>query len=206
MPPKDCYGSNRYVLCSQRAVRSSRRRWPSIVNPCPIKAALNGENAVDSIDTGCQTGWTFDAGVASVTDEQDFLSRCDEQGRQFFADLLNAQKATSTRTRVTWDHESGFLLKFHFPHGGFVPVCWGFPSKSRDGKSIKQRLDFPFDFSLKAGVPEKFLNELPTSLSALVTLSGGRKRPSIAIAGLSSSEMARIIQTIFGFVDKASEY
>jgi hypothetical protein len=105
---------------------------------------------------------------------------------------------------VTWKHESGFSLQFDFHGIGFASILWGFPSKSRDGRSIRQRLDLPFDVSLKAGVPEEFVNDLATSLSSLVPLSGGGKRPSIAIAALSSSDMAQVIQIIFRFVERTS--
>jgi hypothetical protein len=81
---------------------------------------------------------------------------------------------------------------------------WGFSAKSRDGRSIRQRLDFPFDFSLKAGVPETFVNEFGASLSSLVAFSGGAKRPSIPIAALRSDEIAQIVDTIFSFAAKAS--
>jgi hypothetical protein len=81
---------------------------------------------------------------------------------------------------------------------------WGFPAKTRDGRSIRQRLDFPFDFSLKAGVPEAFINEFGASLSSLVSLSGGGKRPSVQIAALRSDEIKQIVDTIFSFATKAA--
>jgi hypothetical protein len=82
---------------------------------------------------------------------------------------------------------------------------WGFPAKNRDGKSIRQRLDFPFDFSVRTGVSEAFINEFGASLSSVAPFSGGGKRPSIPISALVSDESARIIETIFSFAAKASK-
>ena len=82
---------------------------------------------------------------------------------------------------------------------------WGFPAKNREGKNITERLDFPFDFSIKAGVPEEFVDELGTALSLLVPFSGGRKRPSIPIAALRPAETTKILETIFSFAVKASK-
>jgi hypothetical protein len=172
--------------------------------PHPVVPAPRRRDTADSVGIGGSSGWTFRGTVRSSDEEQDFLSRCDAEGREFFTELLNAQKAASSRTRVTWKHESGFSLQFYFHRIGFASILWGFPSKNRDGRSTRQRLDLPFDFSLKAGVPEEFVNDLATSLSSLVPLSGGGKRPSIAIAALRSSDMAQIIQTIFSFVERAS--
>jgi hypothetical protein len=141
----------------------------------------------------------------STADAHDFLSRCDEDGRKLFMELFAAQKADSNQTKITWKHESGFSLQFYFHRIGFAPLVWGFPAKTRDGKSSRQRLDFPFDFSLRAGVPEIFVNDFGASLSSLVPLSGGGKRPSIPISALSADETSQIIGTIFSFAAKASK-
>ena len=111
----------------------------------------------------------------------------------------------SNQTKITWKHESGFSLQFYFHRIGFAPLVWGFPAKTRDGKSSRQRLDFPFDFSLRAGVPEIFVNDFGASLSSLVPLSGGGKRPSIPISALSADETSQIIGTVFSFAAKASK-
>jgi hypothetical protein len=149
--------------------------------------------------------WSYSRTAQSPADVQDFLSRCDEEGRRFFTALFDAQKAVPSRTNVTWNHQSGFSMQFYFHRTGFAPVVWGFPAKNRKGKSIRQRLDFPFDFSVKAGVPDAFVDELGTALSRLVPLSGGGKRPSIPITVLEPGEAAKIIETIFNFAAKASE-
>jgi hypothetical protein len=72
------------------------------------------------------------------------------------------------------------------------------------GYSVPDRLRFPFDFSVKAGVPEAFVNEIAAALSSLVPFSGGGKRPSIPIGALQSGEGTKIIETIFSFAVKAS--
>ena len=162
-------------------------------------------------DTGDQktsqgaSSWSFSGTADSTADARDFLSRCDGVGKNFFTALFETQKAASDHTKITWKHESGFSLHFHFHSVGFAPVVWGFPATNRDGKSSRQRLDFPFDFSLKAGVPEIFVNDLGASLSSLVPLVGGGKRPSIPITALISGDSTRIIETIFSFAAKASK-
>ena len=149
-------------------------------------------------------GWTFSRTLRSPADVEDFLSRCDEDGRAVFSALFEAQKAAAATTKITWDHESGFSMQFNFRRVGLVPIMWGFPAKNREGKSIRQRLDFPFDFSIKAGASEAFVDELGTALSLVVPLTGGRKRPSIPITGLRADETARIVETIFNFAVKAT--
>lgn len=160
--------------------------------------------------TGTQKGdgrtsnWSFNRTEQTSGDAQDFLSRCDEKGKTFFMALFDAQKGVSSQTRITWKHESGFSLQFYFHRIGFAPLVWGFPAKNRDGRSIRQRLDFPFDFSLKAGVPEVFINEFGASLSSVVPFSGGGKRPSIPIDALQSDDTKRIVDMIFSYVAKAA--
>jgi hypothetical protein len=149
--------------------------------------------------------WSFSRTVQPPGDEQDFLSRCDEEGRRFFTALFEAQKAAPSQTRITWNHKSGFSMQFYFHRIGFAPIVWGFPAKNREGKSVRQRLDFPFDFSVKAGVPEAFVGELGAALSSLVPFSGGGKRPSIPIVALQADEITQIIQTIFTFAVRSSK-
>jgi hypothetical protein len=54
-------------------------------------------------------------------------------------------------------------------------------------------------------VPETFINDFGASLSSLIPLSGGGKRPNILIGALSSHEGSQIIETIFSFAAKASK-
>jgi hypothetical protein len=96
------------------------------------------------------SNWSFSKAVDSTADAQEFLSRCDAAGKNFFTTLFESQKAASTYTKITWKHESGFSLQFYFDRLGFAPLVWGFPAKNRDGKGSRERLDFPFDFSLRA--------------------------------------------------------
>jgi hypothetical protein len=162
-------------------------------------------------DTGVQgvsegtSSWSFRKMADSTSDVSDFLSRCDDAGKTFFTALFEAQKAASNHTKITWKHESGFSLQFYFHRVGFAPIVWGFPAKNRDGKSVRQRLDFPFDFSLRAKVPESFINGFGASLSSIVPFSGGGNRPSIPIAARPAGEMSQIIETIFSFAAKASK-
>jgi hypothetical protein len=167
---------------------------PSARERSPMKQASEGAS-----------NWSFSKTTDSTADARDFLSRCDDAGKTFFTALFDAQKVVSNQTKITWKHQSGFSLQFYFHRIGFVPFVWGFPATNRDGKSSRERLDFPFDFSLKAGVPEAFINEFGASLSSLVPLLGGEKRPNISITELSSGDSTRIIETIFSFAAKASQ-
>jgi hypothetical protein len=150
------------------------------------------------------SGWSFNKATQSPADEQEFLSRCDEKGRDFFSSLFNMQKAASTQTKITWKHESGFSLHFYFHRLGFAPMVWGYPARNREGKHIMQRLLLPFDRSLKAGVSEEFINDFGSSVSDLVPISGGGKQVSISIAALSADGAKQVLQTIFRFADKAA--
>jgi hypothetical protein len=148
--------------------------------------------------------WAYQKATISFSDAEDFLSRCDAHGRNFFAALFNAQRSQATQTRITWNHESGFSLQFYFHRIGLAPMVWGFPARNREGRNIQQRLHFPFDFSIKAGVPEAFINEFGASLSSVVPFSGGGRRPSLTIDGLSPADEKELIDTIFDFAAKAS--
>lgn len=101
-------------------------------------------------------------------------------------------------TRV--DSRSSFI----FRGLALLQIVWGFPASSRNGRSIRQRLAFPFDFSIKAGVKEEFINELGAALSAVVPLSGGGKRPTISVSGLDPQQRQEVVETIFRFAVKAS--
>lgn len=148
--------------------------------------------------------WSYNRAVQSAPDIREFLSRCGAEGNQFFAALFEAQKRASCQTKITWNHQSGFSMHFYFHRIGFEPLVWGFPAKNREGKDIRERLDFPFDFSIRAGVPESFVDEFGAALSSVVPFSGGGKRPSISITDLPPEEGARIIRTIFEFALKSS--
>jgi Endonuclease NucS len=151
------------------------------------------------------SNWSFNKSAQSLGDEQEFLSRCDEKGKQFFSALFSMQRAASNHTKITWKHESGFSLRFYFHGVGFAPMVWGYPARNRDGRHIVQRLLFPFDRSLKAGVSESFVNDFGSSVAALVPISGGGKQVSISVAALSSDESKQVLETIFRFVEKAAK-
>jgi len=167
----------------------------------PPAGSSSGRHTAGQKETGI---WSFSKTVQSPGDVEDFLSRCDEEGRRFFAALFDAQKGASSQTKITWNHQSGFSMQFYFHGIGFAPIVWGFPARNREGKSIRQRLAFPFDFSVKAGVPEAFINEIGAALHSLVPFSGGGKRPTIPIGALQPGEDTKVIETIFSFAIKSS--
>lgn len=161
--------------------------------PNPSEARTSGSN------------WVFNKGVPSSADKQDFLSRCDEQGTAFFSALF-AAVGTEKHVKLTWKHESGFSLQFYFPKLGFAPVIWGFPSRNRQGRCIRQRLDFPFDFSIKAGVGEPFINDFATAISFFLPFTASSKRPSIAVSGVITQEQTgQVIATILDFAARGSK-
>jgi len=79
-----------------------------------------------------------------------------------------------------------------------------YPAQNRDGRHIIQRLLFPFDRSLKARVPEDFINDFGSSVAALAPISGGEKQLAIRVAALGSDESKHVLETIFRFVEKAA--
>lgn len=148
--------------------------------------------------------WSFNKTAESPADEEEFLSRCDENGKLFFSSLFKMQKSIATRTKITWKHESGFSFQFYFHRVGFAPMVWGYPARNRDGRHIPQRLVFPFDRSLKAGVTEEFINEFGSSISDLVPVSSGGKQLSVTVAALTTDQSNQVVQTILQFADKAA--
>ncbi len=145
------------------------------------------------------------AGNARVTvNETEFLGRCNEYGRWFFSSLFEKQRSYSTKTKITWDHESGFSLQFYFSGIGFVPFVWGFPASNPDGRGRKQRLEFPFHFAARR-VSEGFINQFGNALAEIVPLNTGKK-PGIEIDGLSREELERVISTVFQFAERAPSF
>ena len=100
----------------------------------PIRSSPRGDTAVQKVGGG-KSSWSFSRAADSTSDALDFLSRCDDRGKNFFTALFEAQKAASNHTKITWKHESGFSLHFYFPRVGFAPVVWGFPAENRDGRA-----------------------------------------------------------------------
>jgi hypothetical protein len=154
--------------------------------------------------------WSYDRtgrsnGSRTDGNEQEFLSRCDAEGKVFFAALFEAHKTATHQSRITWDHESGFSLQFYFHSLGYAPVMWGFPATNRNGKAIRERLNFPFDFALRVGVPEAFINEFGGALSSVVPFSGGGRRPNIPIQAIAPSSTTEVIDKILAFAAKASQ-
>jgi hypothetical protein len=148
--------------------------------------------------------WSFNKAAQSPADEEEFLSRCDEKGKGFFSSLFDMQKSVATQTKITWKHESGFSLQFYFDRVGFAPMVWGYPARNRDGRHISQRLVFPFDRSVKAGVTEEFVNEFGSSISDFVPVSGGGKQLNLSVGALTTDQSNQVLQTIVRFADKAA--
>jgi hypothetical protein len=148
--------------------------------------------------------WSFRNGAQGDGGVDDFISRCDREGKAFYSVLFETQKSHSRKTKVTWDHESGFSLHFCFKRLGFVQMVWGFPIKNREGKPRIQKLAFPFDSALKRGVPENFIGAFGNAINECVAFTGkGLKRPSIEVSALTPAETGKIIQVIFDFAEKA---
>ncbi len=135
----------------------------------------------------------------------DFLARCDDSGKVFFSAFFSHQK-TLAKTRITWDHVTGFSMHFYFRRLGHVPMIWGLPSVNRDGVpgSHRQCLVFPFDIAAKKGVPEDFLNSFGQALADVTSFTGGSKRPSIPVSALSPKEVSDILSVISLYVEKAA--
>jgi hypothetical protein len=118
--------------------------------------------------------------------------------------VFERQKSHSNKTKITWNHESGFSMQFYFRRLGFVEMVWGFPAASRDGKPRGQKLTFPFDFASKRGVEETFINDFGSAVSARVPFSGGNKRPNIAVRDFSQNDVSSVVEAIFEFAERAS--
>jgi hypothetical protein len=69
--------------------------------------------------------FSFPTTAKKTANEKEFLERCDEDGKWFFSSLFDAQRGLSNKTKITWNHESGFSLQFYFPRLGFCAVCLG---------------------------------------------------------------------------------
>jgi hypothetical protein len=128
----------------------------------------------------------------------------DEDGKWFFSALFDGQRGLSSKTKITWKHESGFSMQFYFPRLGFVPFVWGFPGSNLDGRTRKQRLEFPFHFA-KRKVPDEFINDFGTALASVKGLTTSLK-PGFAIDELSRTDLERLLKTLFDFAEKASTY
>ncbi len=168
----------------------------------------NTERAIPPGRSGKKTsGWSFGATASRGGDPGEFLSRCDEEGRAFFSFLFGRlESEVANRTRVTWNHESGFSLHFYFNRLGFVEMVWGFPARNREGKPGKygQSLVLPFDFAKKRDVPVRFINAFGDALAAASPLSPAPKRPRIPVNSLTPTETEHILKTICEFAQKAS--
>jgi hypothetical protein len=153
-----------------------------------------------------QQRWSFGRTEKPSGNASDFLARCDDSAKAFFSAFFDHQKTLTRKTQITWNHQSGFSMQFYFRRLGYVEVIWGFPAVNRKGATSrnKQSLVFPFDFAVKRGVPEDFLNGFGQALAEGVILSGGSKRPSIPVSHLSQAEVEHILSTVSSYVEKAS--
>lgn len=168
--------------------------------------AARGETATLQLPKQNQQGWSFGKPERSSGNASDFLARCDDSAKVFFSAFFEHQKTLTRKTQITWDHQSGFSMKFYFRRLGYVEVIWGFPAVNREGATSrnKQSLVFPFDFAVRRGVPEDFLNSFGQALAEGAPLSGGPKRPSIPVSYLSEAEAEHLLTTVSTFVEKAS--
>ena len=121
------------------------------------------------------SGFSFSTTAKKTGDEKDFLKRCDEEGKHFFSALFERQRASTGKTKITWDHESGFSLQFYFARFGYVPFVWGFPDSNLEGKGRKERLEFPFHFAGKKA-PVEFINSFGTALSSIKPLKQAKNQ------------------------------
>ena len=137
------------------------------------------------------SGWSFGGSQSHTTgSEDDFLARCDASGKAFFSLLFERQKKLSRKTRITWNHESGFSMQFYFQRLGFIEMVWGFPPVNREGKRSQsgQSLVFPFDFAVRHQVPTDFINEFADALGAVSRPSRAvPKRPRILVEGVDAA-------------------
>jgi hypothetical protein len=149
--------------------------------------------------------WSLDTTHAATEGPTEFLARCEDNARAFFATFFDHQKTLSKRTQITWKHQSGFSMKIYFKRLGYVELIWGFPAVNREGASSgnRQSLVFPLDFASRRNVPNDFLNGFVTTLSEGVHVGGGLKRPSIAVSALSPAEVEYILNTVSAYVEKA---
>jgi len=148
--------------------------------------------------------FSFPTTARKTANEKEFLERCDEDGKWFFSALFDAQRGLSSKTKITWNQESGFSLQFYFPRLGFVPFVWGFPGSNLDGKPRKQRLEFPFHFA-KRKVPNEFFNDFGAALASVKGLATGLK-PGFALDELSRTDLESLLKTVFDFAETASTY
>jgi hypothetical protein len=173
-------------------------------NKSATQAGDNSPSSPNGWHSSVRDTFAYPTGNGKTANEKEFLERCDEQGKWFFSTLFDKQRALPTKTKITWNHESGFSIQFYFLRVGFVPFVWGFPSSNLDGKPRKQRLEFPFHFA-KRQVSEAFINEFGKALAAVVALNTGKK-PGIDINNLSKGELEQLLATIVGFAERASTY
>lgn len=167
---------------------------------------VRGEAPVSRPRKQNQQAWSYGKSQGSSGDASDFLDRCNDSAKVFFSAFFEHQKTLMRKTQITWNHQSGFSMKFYFRRLGYVEMIWGFPAVNREGANCKnkQSLLFPFDFAVKKGVPEDFLNSFGQALAEGAPLSGGSKRPTIAVSYLAQAEIDHIFSTVSSYVEKAS--
>jgi hypothetical protein len=158
----------------------------------------------DSRPVAKASSWSIAGTRSSDGSPEEFLQRCDSEGRAFFSALFERIKSLGTKARLTWNHESGFSLQFQFPRLGFAEMVWGFPLTNLQGKARAQKLVFPFDLAVRRGVPEEFLSSFADAIVERVSFTGGQKRPSILLNGLTATETDHAVKTIVEFAEKAS--
>jgi hypothetical protein len=97
--------------------------------PCP-DAPASSTNRRHTADQEQPGGWSFSKSVQLPADAQDFLSRCDGAGGRFLAALFEAQKAASSQTRITWNHQRILHCNSFFIALGSLRLCGDSGQKS----------------------------------------------------------------------------
>ncbi len=159
---------------------------------------------VDPQPAPMASSWSLTRTRTSAGSPEEFLQRCDSDGRAFFSALFERIRPLGSKAHLTWNHESGFSLQFQFPRLGFVEMMWGFPLTNLQGKARAQKIVFPFDFAVRRGVPEEFLTSFADAIAERVAFTGGQKRPSILLNRLDATDMDHTVKTILKFAEKAS--
>jgi hypothetical protein len=100
--------------------------------PQPVPEPLAREHSPARTTNMGASIWSSSRREDSTADARDFLSRCDDVGKNFFSALFDAQKAVSNQTKITWKHQSGFSLPVLFSSHRLCTTRVGIPRyKSR---------------------------------------------------------------------------
>jgi hypothetical protein len=108
-----------YVFSSE-AIQPSQPTVGTITSTNPVREGPKNDSR-----------WSFNKTAESPADEEEFLSRCDENGK-VSSSLFKMQKSFATRTKITWKHESGFSFQFYFHRVAFAMIHSTHPQKNKN--------------------------------------------------------------------------